>query len=158
MADTERTKAELLTIFATGQDPGSIDPQDMRDYVTTTANVNTRFTTGLIEGGIVTVNADDTKVDIAAGTGTFVDNFADPLNPLIIKASWSTFLGVDALNIATEDVTFFGLDLSTIGVVTVVKRSQEFTAAERRDFVILAPALHYCYHNSLDRHLLQEAH
>jgi len=142
VADTERTKAELLDIFADGQLPGSIDPQDMRDYVVTTDNVDTRFSTGLITGGEITINGgDNTKVDIAAGEGVYVDNFTDPLNPVRVKVSWSTILAESALDLVNNTATFFGLDLS-LGMATVVKRSQEFTAEERRDFVVLAPAIH----------------
>lgn len=38
MVDTERTRAELLTLLADGQPEGSIAPQDMRDLVVTTAH------------------------------------------------------------------------------------------------------------------------
>jgi len=41
MADIERTKAELLTFFADGQPEGSINPQDMRDFVVSTIIVET---------------------------------------------------------------------------------------------------------------------
>jgi len=41
MADTERTKAELLAIFADGQPERSINPQDMRDFVVSTLVVAT---------------------------------------------------------------------------------------------------------------------
>lgn len=38
MADTQRTLAELLTIFADGQGTGAITPQDMRDFVVSLYN------------------------------------------------------------------------------------------------------------------------
>ncbi len=143
MADTERTEAELLAIFADGQPQGSIDPQDMRDYVKTTDVVNTRFSTGLITGGEITINGgDNTKVDIAAGQGTFVDNFTDPQNPVRVKVSWTAFVAEDVPNLATQPATFFGLDLSS-GTALVVSRAQLFTAEERRDFVSLAVAVHF---------------
>jgi len=144
MADTERTKTELLALFADDQIPGSIGPQDMRDYVVTTDNVDTRFTTGLITGGEVTINGGDpAKFDIAAGEGAFVDNFTDPLNPERVKVSWSgtDFLAVTLPDLAANEVTFIGLDLSS-GTAALVLRAQEFTPSERRDFVTLAPALH----------------
>lgn len=40
MADTVRTTSELLTIFADGQPPGSITPQDVRDLVVTMEDVD----------------------------------------------------------------------------------------------------------------------
>jgi len=145
MADTEQTRAELLAIFADGQPSGSINPQDMRDYVVTADVVNTRFSTGLITGGIVTISlGDNTKVDISAGEGAYVDNFTDPLNPVRIRVAWSAFIAVDVPDLIPNTVTFFGLDLSsgTVTLSEIVRRAQEFTAEERRDFVTLAPAVH----------------
>ena len=142
MADTERTKAELLIIFGDGQSAGSINEQDMRDYVVTTDIVNTRFSTGLITGGEVTISpGDNTKVDIAAGTGFYADNTTDPLNPVRLKVSWPNFDLVNLPDLAIQPATFFGLDLSS-GTAVVVRRAQLFNAEERRDFVVLAPAVH----------------
>lgn len=142
MADTERTKTELLAIFADGQPDGSITPQDMRDYVVTADIVNTRFSTGLITGGIITINAgDNTKVDISAGEGIFADNFTDPLNPVRLKVSWSDFIAEDVPDLVANPTTFFGLDLSS-GTAVVVRMPEVFTAENRRDFIGLAPVLH----------------
>lgn len=38
MADTQRTQAELLTIFADGQGTGAITPQDIRDFIVSVFN------------------------------------------------------------------------------------------------------------------------
>jgi len=142
MADTERSKAELLSIFADGQPAGSINPQDMRDYVVTADVVNTRFSTGLITGGIVTINAGDpTAVDISAGEGFYADNFTDPQNPVRLKVSWSTFLAQPVLNLTTELFTNFGLDLSS-GTAVVVIQNPIFSASQRRDFIPLSLAGH----------------
>ena len=141
MVDTVRTKEDLLTIFADGQPEGSINPQDMRDYVVTTDIVNTRFSTGLIDGGIVTVNVDDTKVDISAGEGFYTDNFTDPTNPARIKVAWSEFLAEDMLNLTLAPFTNFSLDLSS-GTALVVKQNTVITPEERRDLITLVAAVH----------------
>jgi len=140
MVDTERTKAELLTIFADLQGVNDITEQDMRDYVVSADVVNTRFSTGLIIGGIVTASG-TTAVDISAGEGFFADNHTDPQNPVRLKVSWSTFSAVAITDILTTPATFFGLDLSS-GTAMVVQRAQPFTAEERRDFISLAPVAH----------------
>lgn len=142
MADTERTKLELLAIFADGQPKGSLTPQDMRDYVVTTDIVNTRFSTGLIDGGIVTVNAtDDTKVDISAGEGFYTDNFTDPTNPIRIKVAWLDFEEEEMLNLGFAPFTNFSLDLSS-GIALVVKQNTVITPEERRDLVVLTAVVH----------------
>jgi len=57
--------------------------------------------TGLIAGGELSVNVDDTKIDIAAGETYFIDSYTDPFNPTTTKISWSnqsalspTYLGI----------------------------------------------------------------
>jgi len=142
MVDTIRTRAELLTIFADSQPEGSINPQDVRDEVVTTDVIS--LSTGLIDGGIVTINAgDDTKIDITAGTGVFVDAHTDPLNPVRLRVSWSAFLAVDLpfLTNPVLPVTFLALNLST-GIAVIEQKFSFFTAAEHRDFVVLAIAVH----------------
>ena len=141
MVDTQRTKAELLTIFEDGQPPGSIDPQDMRDYVVTTDIANTRFSTSLITGGEVIINGgDNTAIDIAAGTGFYIDNTTDPLNPFPQKVSWSAFLA-EAIPVGSQFLTFIGLDLSS-GTAVVVLQATNWTPQQRRTIVTLALAIH----------------
>lgn len=142
MADTERTKTELLSIFADGQPEGSVDPQDMRDFVVTSDVVNTRFSSGLIIGGVMTINGgDNTKIDISAGTGFYADNFTDPLNPVRIKVSWTDFVAQDVPLILSMPLTSFALELSS-GSAVVITKTDQFTASERRDFVTLGVAVH----------------
>jgi len=143
MADTERTKAQLQTIFADGQPPGSINPQDMRDLVVTSDVADTRISTGLISGGEVTVNGgDNSKFDIAAGTGVLVDNFTDPLNPTRTKVSWSAFDVQTVPNLATQSVTVLGLDLSGGTASIVFNGVVQFNAAQSRVIVSLGILIH----------------
>lgn len=140
MTDIEKTRAELLALFADGQGEGAINPQDMRDYVVTT-DIN-NLSTGLINGGIVTINSgDNTAIDIAAGTGVFIDNSTTPSAPIRKRVTWTDFISENIPLLASTPVTFLGLDLSS-GTATVVKQSTDFTAEQRRDIVILAVAVH----------------
>lgn len=142
MADVERTKAELLTIFADGQPSGSINPQDMRDYVVTADIVNTRFSTGLITGGDVTINGGDNKLfDIAAGEGFFADNFTDPVNPVRLRVSWTAFIGVTVIDLTTQPRTSLGLDLSS-GSAEIVQQFDTFTPKQGRVIISLAGLIH----------------
>lgn len=142
MVDVARTRAELLIIFEDGQLDGSISPQDMRDYVVTTDIVNTRFSTGLITGGEVTINAGDNELfDIAAGEGFFADNFTDPVDPVRTRVSWTAFIGVTVTDIATQPRTSLGLDLSS-GSAVIVQQSALFTPAQGRVIIALAGLIH----------------
>jgi len=64
MPDTERTEAELLTIFADSQPPGSINPQDVRDFVVS-ANLGFKYAstaTNLLTSGQNVIGVTDTTV------------------------------------------------------------------------------------------------
>ena len=140
MVDTEKTRAELLAIFADGQPTGSINPQDMRDYVVTTDI--SYLSTSLVDGGIVTINGGDpTTVDISAGTGVYIDSFTDPVSPERIMVSWSNFTAVPVTNILTEVLTTIGLNLST-GTASVVMQNELMNEEYRRDFIPLVIAGH----------------
>lgn len=139
MVDTEKTRDELLTIFADSQPAGSIDPQDMRDYVVTT-DINS-LSTSLIDGGIVTINGDATKIDIAAGTGVYIDMFTDPMNPVRKYVSWTAFLAEPIPNILTTVLTTVGLNLSS-GTAVVEMQNVLITDEYRRDFIPLVIAGH----------------
>jgi len=141
MVDTARTKAELLAIYADGQPSGSINPQNMRDYVVTTDIVNTRFSTSLITGGEVIINGgDNAAIDIAAGTGVFIDNTTDPLSPFPQKVSWDIF-SAESIPVGSQFLTFIGLDLSS-GTAVVVLQATNWTPEQRRTIVTLAVAIH----------------
>lgn len=141
MADTERTKAELLSLFADGQPQGSVLPQDMRDFVITSDVSNTRFSTGLIDGGELTINGDSTKFDIAAGVGMYVDNHTDPLNPVRVKVSWTAFTAETVDNIGVQPATFISLDLSS-GSAVIVQQSSLWDENERRALITLGTLIH----------------
>ena len=89
--------------------------------------------TGIFEGGQVTINADPTKIDIAAGTGLVVDNYTDPEIPNVIHITWPDLVGIDVEFLATEFGSFVGIDAT--GAV------QQFPASEpdidKRDNIFL---------------------
>lgn len=68
--------------------------------------------TGLIQGGFITVNADPTKFDISAGTGLIVDNYSDILNPTGTLVSWDAFTAQTITNLATATRTFLSIDIN----------------------------------------------
>lgn len=145
MADTERTKTELLAFFASGQADGAMDSQDMRDFIVTADIVNTRFSTGLITGGEVTINGDNTKFNIADGSGFYADNTTTPLDPTRLKVSWTGLSAIDPPNLLTQPFTIVGMDLSSGGTATesdIVFQAADFTPEQRRDIIPLAIVLH----------------
>lgn len=72
--------------------------------------------TGLIDGGALSINADNTKFDIASGSGQIVDAYTDPSNPTITYIQWGDILATSATYLATDGTTFIYIDTSS-GVV-----------------------------------------
>lgn len=84
--------------------------------------------TSLLTGGAITQNG-TSGVNIAAGSGRFVNNYIDVLNPTVINLSWAEKSGVTISNFATAPRTFLAIDIS--GNV-YQKPTVDFTAEEQR--------------------------
>lgn len=96
-----------------------------------------RSVTGVITGGEVTINVDDTKFDVAAGTGVIVD-WTTPGSPASTEVSFGPFVAEDALNIGSTPGTVIGIDVNG----DIVKANLPFTAAQRRTYIELQIAGH----------------
>lgn len=68
------------------------------------------ISTGIIYGGEITINADNTKFDIAAGKAVFVDSYTDPQNPTFTEVEWTEQLGLTVDNLNTQLVTFVSVE------------------------------------------------
>lgn len=67
------------------------------------------MSTGLISGGEITINADDTKFDVAAGSGIIVDT-TDPTNVTRTEVSWDAMEAVVPTHIADHGTSFMLID------------------------------------------------
>lgn len=89
--------------------------------------------TGIFDGGQVTINADITKIDIAAGTGIIVDNYTDPEIPRVIHITWPDLIGIDVEFLLTEFGSFVGIN----GAGEIVFFSASDPDIDKRDNVFL---------------------
>ena len=93
-------------------------------------------------GGVVTINADPTKIDIAAGTG-FIQNWSSPSAPTFISYSWDAQIGVDI-----PDLTLGFTDICMVASATpniaepLLTSGVEATPALKRTAIQLQSALH----------------
>lgn len=94
--------------------------------------------TGLINGGLLSINADPTKFDISAGKGTIVDNYTDPENPSILHVEWPELTGITPTFLSSAIVSFVGLDTGG----NVAQFVGTITEAERRDYIIIGILVH----------------
>lgn len=67
------------------------------------------LSTGLLTGGVISINANSTSVDITAGSGRIVDA-SDPSNITSQLVTWGAKTAVPITNIATQLVTFLSID------------------------------------------------
>ena len=107
----------------------AIDELDLKTSATTS--------TGLDFGGAVSINADPTKYDVAAGAATFVDAYTDPQNPTIIANTWTAKVGVTLTTLATQPVTYLYIDSSG----NMVERAS-IDREDLRQYCLLAVAVH----------------
>ena len=99
--------------------------------------------TGLINGGAVSVNGgDNTLIDITAGSGQIVDSTTDPDNPTLTPITWANITGYNLTTAADPgDVVAIYLSLNSSG--GVVERLELPTAEERRDTIDLGIVARY---------------
>ncbi len=100
--------------------------------------ISANATTGLFDGGEITINAVPSTFDLAAGTGAVVD-WTDPLNPVYNEVSWDEQLGITVTGLATETFTTLGINSSG---VLVQNPGVPFTPQLRRSLITLQVLQH----------------
>lgn len=88
--------------------------------------------TGLITGGLLSINADPTKFNVAAGTAQCMD-LSDPANPVREPIVWTAKTGLTTPYLATLAGTWVGFDCDTNDIIT---SSADFTIEQLHDGVI----------------------
>ena len=108
------------------------------DHETTVGTAKGLFSTGVLTGGILSINADPTKFDISAGQGKVVNNYTDPTNPVLTPVPWASQTGLSVTHLAVSDESYVGIDSGG----NVVQSQTEFTDEERRDIMVLGSLGH----------------
>jgi hypothetical protein len=93
---------------------------------------------GLITGGITTINVDPTKIDISAGEATLIDIWTDPTNPKLYNVSWAAKTAVTVTYLNTNTSSFIGVDKNG----DVVQFATNPTNSQRRDVVSFVRLAH----------------
>lgn len=98
--------------------------------------------TRLLQGGLVTINAiNNTKFDIAAGMGIFINNYTDPLNSTQKVITWPAITSTSLTNLTTKPNTFIAIDAN----LTITQHTTDELIANYdfwRDRIILANVVH----------------
>ena len=107
-----------------------------------TRTVGQEFTTlqstGVLEGGAMSVHVDPTKFDVASGSGYIVDSLIPSLKTMK-KVTWSAQTAIPVTNLATQDVTYVMID----GNGVFSQQSVFPTESERRARIYLGRINHF---------------
>jgi len=96
------------------------------------------LSTGILDGGIISINVDPTKFNISSGSGLIIDNTTAGLYPTRTTVTWGNFTAQTTPFLATEDITFIAID--TAG--NLVKQSSDFTATQARQYIVIGWVQH----------------
>lgn len=96
-----------------------------------------KLSTGLLTGGIITINADTTKYNVSATTG-LVSNFSNPNLPVFKTVSYAGITGKVSAYLATSNITYIGLDENGV----LLEQVTPFTTSQDRDIISLGAVIH----------------
>lgn len=101
--------------------------------------VDQQATTGVLTGGEISINGvDNTKIDIADGSGLIVDSYTNPLAPVKTLVTWSGQTSITVTNLATESFTDFRID----NTGTVLQKNDRNNLDDYRDALVIGRASH----------------
>lgn len=93
-----------------------------------------RVGTGIISGGVLTVNANTTKFDVSAGSGIHVDLDTNEQ----IAVTWSSKIAQTPTYLNTHLISWVAIDKYG----ALYQKSSPFTSEENRDYIILGVLVH----------------
>ncbi len=100
--------------------------------------MNQNANTGLLLGGVISVNADPTKWNLAFGEGYV----ADPLNGTVAKVAWGTQSALTTPYLTTSTATYVLIANAGSGIGSVVMQNTPPTQQQYRTHVYLGKLAH----------------
>jgi len=94
--------------------------------------------TGIVDGGVLSINGDNTKFDVTAGEGWVMDNFTNPSHPIATYVKWDALSAQSVTYMAVADFTFVSIDSSG----TLIQRFTPFSQANKRQEIYLGVIVH----------------
>jgi hypothetical protein len=99
---------------------------------------NLSIMTGLAEGGLLTINGDNTKFDLAAGFGYIVNGHSNPDVPTATRVNWSAKIANTIPNLATQDTSYVAIDINGDLYFT----NSPLNSTQRRNYIRLGALIH----------------
>lgn len=95
------------------------------------------LSTGLRSGGVLAINTDTTKFDVASGVG-YVVNYSTPGTPTIKRVAFGPFSAQTVTNLASANFTWILINSSG----AIVQQTSTPTATQRRQNIVLGRLNH----------------
>ena len=96
------------------------------------------LSTGLNQGGLLTINTDAAKFNLSSGFGYVVNGHSDPDNTTHTKVTWTAKIANVIPNIATQKQTYVAVDINGDLFLTNVP----LTATQRRNYIRIGVLIH----------------
>ena len=95
--------------------------------------IGNALSTGILDGGAISINIDPTKFNVSAGVGVIVDNHTDTLHPTAVIVSWAAQTAISVTNMLTADRSFIAINSSG----AIVQSAYQFTNTEHKNYIVL---------------------
>lgn len=127
-----------LTAADVGADVSGAAAAVQQDLDTAKALTYIHLTSGIVSGGVLSINADPTKFNVSAGTGYVVDFWTTPGSPVLTKVTWGAF--------TAQASSYLTSDISTTVMIKADGTLRMVTSAPSRDdytrYIVLGKLLH----------------
>lgn len=100
-------------------------------------DISFKMGTGILSGGVLSINVDTTRFDISDGTGVVIDN-ADPANPVYTPVTWTGLTAQTVTNIVTTESTNIAINSSG----AVIQQEAAFSEQQHRELIKLGGISH----------------
>lgn len=107
------------------------------DKVQAQLDAKAQLNTGLVTGGVITINADPTKFDVDE-TVCYFDDYTVPTQASGKFLTYGPVTGITVTNIATQNATYLGIDSSG----ALIQSGTPFTNSQRRSIVTIGAVIH----------------
>jgi hypothetical protein len=93
---------------------------------------------GIISGFTISINTDNTKINISPGLGYIINNHTNPKIPVKTIINYTGKTGITLSNLSTDLLSYLAINTSQ----EIVQQSSQFTSVQRRDYILLGAAIH----------------
>jgi hypothetical protein len=94
--------------------------------------------TGLSQGGLLTINTDNTKFNLSAGSGYIINGHSNVDIPFVQRVNWNDKLLNTLANIGTQKQTYIAIDING----EIFPTSVPLTPTEKRNYIRLGVIIH----------------